>query len=90
MLHDFRRTAARKYIRAGVPERVAMDLLGHKIRAIFARYNITSAQDLREAALRVGSTRVGPDSGSRAPQAVAKYACRKGDSNPHSLAATGF
>ena len=87
MLRDFRRTAACNYNPSG---RSRAGRVGHKTRAIFARYNITSEQDLRDAALRVASTRVGPDSGSRAPQAVAKYACRKGDSNPHSLAATGF
>jgi hypothetical protein len=36
-----------------VPERVSMKLTGHKTRALFERYNIVSAGDLREAAQRL-------------------------------------
>lgn len=52
IFHDYRRTAVRNMIRAGVPQSVAMAITGHRTDSMFRRYNITTSDDKREALRR--------------------------------------
>ena len=49
LLHDFRRTAVRNLIRAGVQQAIAMKITGHKTDSIFRRYLIVDEELLAQA-----------------------------------------
>jgi integrase len=53
IVHDLRRSAIRNLMKAGVNEKVAMEISGHKTRSVFDRYHIVDTEDVVEAMRKV-------------------------------------
>jgi len=81
--HDLRRSFVTNARRYGVSESVVMRMSGHKTRAVFERYNVVAAEDLRDAVRRIEGARLRQETvkvsqkepeGSGAPSATAERA----------------
>jgi hypothetical protein len=55
IVDDFRRSAVRNLIGAGIPETTAMAMTGHRTREVFKRYAIVDEGTLQEAGAKLAA-----------------------------------
>jgi integrase len=60
IVHDLRRSAIKNLMKAGVNEKVAMKISGHKTRDVFDRYHIVDTEDVGSAMRKVQSAPAAP------------------------------
>jgi integrase len=66
LFHDLRRSAVRNMKRAGLQDTVAMNITGHRTRAVFDRYNIVDSGDRERQEKANGIWQIGPEIGPSA------------------------
>jgi integrase len=86
-IHDLRRTAARNMIRAGVPEKQVMLIVGWKTRAMLDRYNIVDERDIQIAGDKMETYLAAMREASGAAKQIGRKVGRTADDvNPDTIA----